>query len=99
MNPPADAAAAAPTATATATAVRSRLAQTLGEIKKRDVTAELEQDDNFMRVLNLDSLDAVELTVRLGSDYGIEFGEEAEDLDALESLTTLVALVERRATR
>jgi acyl carrier protein len=98
MNPPTTADATTEAAPSTA-AVRTRLAQTLSEIKKRDVTADLDQDDNFMRVLNLDSLDAVELTVRLGGDYGIEFGEEAEDLDALESLSTLVALVERRATR
>ncbi|MFG3642549.1 acyl carrier protein [Micromonospora sp. NPDC047762] len=83
----------------TAESVRDRLADTLATIKKRDVSAELAADDNFMRALNLDSLDAVELTVRLGSEYGIEFGEEIEDLDALESLSTLVALVERRATR
>ncbi|GJF28389.1 hypothetical protein KNE206_10890 [Kitasatospora sp. NE20-6] len=83
----------------TAESVRDRLADTLSLIKKRDVSAELDQDDNFMRVLNLDSLDAVELTVRLGSDFGIEFGAEPDDLDALESLTALVALVERRAAR
>jgi acyl carrier protein len=83
----------------TAAGVRDRLAETLADIKKRDVSAELAANDNFMRALNLDSLDAVELTVRLGADYGIEFGAEPEDLDALESLTALVALVERRATR
>ncbi|MDR3031581.1 MAG: acyl carrier protein [Kitasatospora sp.] len=83
----------------TAESVRDRLAATLSLIKKRDVSAELDRDDDFMRVLNLDSLDAVELTVRLGSDFGIEFGAEPEDLDALESLDALVALVERRAAR
>ncbi|MBC9716066.1 acyl carrier protein [Streptomyces sp. TRM66268-LWL] len=83
----------------TVESVREGLAGILGSIKKRDVSAELAQDENFMRALNLDSLDAVELTVRLGTDYGVEFGAEAEDLDALESFSALVDLVVRRATR
>lgn len=79
--------------------VRENLIRTLGTIKKREVGAELADDDNFMRALNMDSLDAVELTVRLSGDFGVEFGAEADDLDALESLTALIDLVARRSTR
>lgn len=80
-------------------AIRDELVTVLTQIKGRDVGPELADDDDFVRRLNLDSLDAVELTVRLGSDFGVEFGEEAEDLDALESLQALVALVARRSRR
>ena len=71
----------------------------LGAIKQRNVGSELDQDDNFMIVLNLDSLDAVELTVQINDRYGIEFGAESTDLDALASLSALVDLVIRRAVR
>ncbi|GAU67362.1 polyketide synthase [Streptomyces sp. NBRC 110611] len=78
--------------------IRESLLTILGGIKRRDVRAALEEDDNFMRALHLDSLDAVELTVRLGGEFGFEFGTEAEDLDALQGLGALTALVARRAT-
>jgi acyl carrier protein len=76
--------------------IREDLVRILGEVKKSDVRAKLEHDDNFMRSLNMDSLDAVELIGRLGREFGFEFGAEADDLDALESLTALTALVVRR---
>ncbi|GAA0679610.1 hypothetical protein GCM10010193_36520 [Kitasatospora atroaurantiaca] len=85
--------------TVLADTVRENLIRTLGVIKKREVGPELADDDNFMRALNMDSLDAVELTVRLSSDFGVEFGAEADDLDALESLTALIDLVTRRSAR
>ncbi|KQV15489.1 MULTISPECIES: acyl carrier protein [unclassified Kitasatospora] len=85
--------------TIVADTVRDNLIHTLGVIKKREVGAELAADDNFMRALNMDSLDAVELTVRLSSDHGVEFGAEPDDLDALESLGALIDLVVRRGTR
>jgi acyl carrier protein len=85
--------------TATAETVRAALADMLSEIKHYDVRADLGRDDNFMRVLNLDSLDAVELTVKINERFGLEFGADPNDLDALENLTALVDLVQRRATR
>jgi len=87
------------TTAATADTVRNELLQMLGAIKRRDVRADLTNDENFMRVLNLDSLDAVELTVKINDRFGVEFGAEASDLDALDNLTALVDLVRRRAVR
>ncbi|ARF54331.1 acyl carrier protein [Streptomyces gilvosporeus] len=77
--------------------IRESLLTLLGGIKRRDVRAALDDDDNFMRALHLDSLDAVELTVQLGAEFGFEFGTEDEDLDALQSLSALTALVAKRA--
>lgn len=79
--------------------MREQVCAILSEIKGYDVRPALAEQDDFIVALNLDSLDAVELTVRLGSDFGVEFGAEPEDLEALESLQSLVALVERRSTR
>jgi len=87
------------TTAATADTVRDELLQMLGAIKRRDVRADLTNDENFMRVLNLDSLDAVELNVKINDRFGVEFGAEASDLDALDNLTALVDLVRRRAVR
>jgi acyl carrier protein len=87
------------TTAATPDTVRDELVQMLGVIKRRDVQADLAHDENFMRVLNLDSLDAVELTVKINDRFGVEFGAEASDLDALDNLTALVDLVARRAVR
>jgi acyl carrier protein len=87
------------TTAATPDTVRDELVEMLGVIKRRDVRADLTHDENFMRVLNLDSLDAVELTVKINDRFGVEFGAEASDLDALDNLTALVDLVARRAVR
>ena len=76
--------------------VRHRLLEVLGSITGVDAFEALEESDDFMSVLNLDSLDAVELTVRLSTEFGVEFGAEPEDLDALDTLTALTSLVHRR---
>lgn len=85
--------------TATRESVREELTAMLSAVKRRDVRDELARDDDFMRVLRLDSLDAVELTTQIGERYGIEFGSDPADLDALDSFSALVELVLRRATR
>ncbi|MDG6103898.1 acyl carrier protein [Dactylosporangium aurantiacum] len=68
----------------------------LSDIKGRDVAPDLAADDNALRALNLDSLETVELSVRLEKDLGVEFGKDPADLAALESLHGLTALVRDR---
>lgn len=79
------------------TTLRTQLVAVLATIKPTvDVPAVLAGNDDFMLALNMDSLDAVELTTHLSEDFGVEFGDEPDDLDALVSLTALEMLVERR---
>lgn len=79
------------------TTLRSQLIAVLARIKPSfDVAAVLERSDDFMLALNMDSLDAVELTTHLSEDFGVEFGDDPDDLDALVSLSALEMLVERR---
>ncbi len=68
----------------------------LSEVKTGTSGIQLAPGDDFMKVLNLDSLDAVELTVRIHETFGIEFGAEASDIDALASFGSLVELIRAR---
>ncbi|MEI2778370.1 MAG: phosphopantetheine-binding protein [Tetrasphaera sp.] len=79
------------------TTLRSQLIAVLATIKPTvDVAAVLERTDDFMLGLNMDSLDAVELTTHLSEDFGVEFGDDPDDLDGLVSLSALELLIERR---
>ncbi|MCP2329568.1 acyl carrier protein [Hamadaea flava] len=83
-------------ATPTTDQITSTLIRILCDIKGRDVAPDLADDDNALRALNLDSLDTVELSVRLEKDFGVEFGKDPADLAALESLPGLAGLVRGR---
>jgi acyl carrier protein len=76
--------------------ITSGLIRILSDIKGRDVAAHLAADDNALRALNLDSLETVELSVRLEKDFGVEFGADPGDLAALESMRALADLVAER---
>lgn len=80
-------------------AVSARLLGILAEIKKVDpATISLRADDDFLSVLNIDSLDSVQLTMKIAAEFGFNFGEDVEDIEALESFGRLVALVEARTS-
>jgi len=53
----------------------------------------------FLETTSMSSLQTVQLTVALDSDFGIKFGMDPEDFEALESLQKLVNLVEKKAVR
>ncbi|MER7210919.1 acyl carrier protein [Streptosporangium sp. NPDC020072] len=78
--------------------LREELRLLVCRIKNSDPTA-LGDTDDYASALEYDSLDFVELAVRLDTEYGIEVGAEADDLPALASLDTLTALVRDRRTR
>jgi acyl carrier protein len=70
----------------------------IASIKKIPVSnVDLNFDDDFIQKYNLDSLDSVALTIEMGSIFGISFGEQIDDIDALSSFGLLVNLIESRA--
>jgi acyl carrier protein len=76
----------------------NRLIAILAGIKKLDShSLSFSSDDDFLLILNFDSLDSVQLTMRISSEFGFNFGEEIDDIDALGSFGALVRLVEARA--
>ena len=58
---------------------------------------DLNFEDDFIQKYNLDSLDSVALTIEMSSIFGISFGEQVDDIDALSSFGSLVNLIESRA--
>lgn len=80
-----------------ASATTDRLLGILAEIKKVDVGSfSLSLDDDFLTILNIDSLDAVQLTMRIASEFGFNFGEDIDDINALSSVGALAALIDAR---
>lgn len=59
----------------------------------------IELDAPFLELTSMSSLQTVQMTVSLDTDYGVKFGMEPEDFEALESLDRLVDLVSRKATK
>lgn len=71
----------------------------LARVKSIDPTSfALRDDDDFLHVLDMDSIDAVELTIELDEAFDLRFGSEPEDVDHLKSFGALVDLVLRRGT-
>ncbi|WP_428086910.1 acyl carrier protein [Candidatus Thioglobus sp.] len=69
----------------------------IASIKKIPVSdVDLNFEDDFIQKYNLDSLDSVALTIEMGSIFGISFGEQIDDIDALSSFGSLVNLIESR---
>jgi acyl carrier protein len=72
-----------------------KLNNILCEIKEeKDIVFQL--NDNFMEILDYDSLDSVELITRLNDEFGITIGDYNTDFDALNSFGSLLNLIESR---
>lgn len=56
----------------------------------------LAEDDDFLRDLDMDSIDAVELTLELDARFDLAFGSEPDDVDHLKSFGALIDLVLER---
>jgi acyl carrier protein len=88
---------AAPASAAADAPITRDLAALIKEISRFE--GELDADDDFLTKAALTSLQTVQLTVRLDDRFGIKFGTEAEDFEALASLGRLAELVDRRRGR
>lgn len=68
-------------------------------LKLEDVTPETIADDEPLMGagLNLDSIDALELVVRLEKEFGIKISSSEESMRALASLSSLAAFIRERA--
>ena len=74
--------------------VSGRLTSILEEIKQLpNGSLLIGENDDFLRVLEMDSIDAVELTLQLDSQFGLDFGQDPDDLDALARFGSLVDLI------
>ena len=79
--------------------IEKTLLEIIAEIKRLDLgELQIEHQQDFINDLAIDSLDAVNITIEIGERFGFSFGEDIDDLDALSSFGSLIALIERRAT-
>ena len=74
--------------------VAERLVSLLAAIKNLPRQAlRLADEDDFLHMLGMDSIDAVELTVQLDLVFDLGFGQDPDDLDHLADFGSLVDLV------
>ena len=68
-------------------------------LKLEDTTPEdIPDDENLIGSgLNLDSIDALELVVRLEKEFGVKINSSEESRQALASITSLAAFIRERA--
>jgi len=79
--------------------IRDELKLMLAQIKQVEPeTIDVHDDDDFMTTLGIDSLDAVELTIEIGERFGFVFGEDIDDINALQSFGSLIQLTNQRMT-
>lgn len=79
--------------------VGHRLLSLLAEIKMIPPSSiTLAAEDDFLVALDLDSIDAVELTVQLDALFDVGFGTDPDDVDQLATFGTLVELIVARGT-
>ncbi len=81
----------------TLASVEENIRKTIKSITKFE--GDIASDAPFLETTSMSSLQTVQLTVALDSAYGIKFGMDPEDFEALESLQKLVELVEKKAVR
>lgn len=75
-------------------AVASELHTVLARVKQlAPGSFRLADGDDFLRELDMDSIDAVELTIELDAVFDVGFGQEPDDVDCLKSFGSLVDLV------
>ncbi|MGH3392916.1 MAG: acyl carrier protein [Actinomadura sp.] len=79
--------------------LRAELVRIVADIKSLPFQQITPDRDWPLTELGLDSLDLVELSVRLDRNYGIELGTHPEDFVALASLCALTELVAQRRRR
>ncbi len=79
-------------------AVLREVARTVAEIRNQPVD-EVLAAEAAGEPLTLDSLDLVELSIRLERSYGFEIGSQPDDFPMLRDLSSLAELVTRRSNR
>ncbi len=74
-----------------------KLKQIIADIKKLDPNSiSIDDSENFISSLNFQSLEIVNLTVRISKVFNVNFGADINDIDALQQFSSLVAQIERK---
>jgi acyl carrier protein len=76
--------------------ISERLTQIFASVTNRQITLEELQGKNVIEVLGLNSVDALEVLIRVEGEFGIQIDDEDLSIDLVQSLQTLTEYVQRR---
>jgi acyl carrier protein len=73
--------------------IKNKIIEIVRNIKNINTEITILDDDNLINKFNLDSMDLVELSVKLSKEFGYRFGEQDDDVLSLARFRYLVALI------
>jgi acyl carrier protein len=76
--------------------ISERLTQIFSAVTNRKIAIEELQGKNVIEVLGLNSVDALEVLIRVEGEFGIQIDDEDLSIDLVQSLQTLTEYVQRR---
>ncbi len=72
------------------------MTQIFSAVTNRKIAIEELQGKNVIEVLGLNSVDALEVLIRVEGEFGIQIDDEDLSIDLVQSLQTLTEYVQRR---
>ncbi len=78
--------------------ISERLTQIFSAVTNRQIALEDLQGKNVIEVLGLNSVDALEVLIRVEGEFGIQIDDEDLSIDLVQSLQTLTEYVQSRCS-
>lgn len=75
-----------------------RLLNILSTVTNREITLDQVQDKNMVEQLGLNSIDALEVLIRVEGEFGIQIDDDDLSIDLVQSIAKLAEYVESKQT-
>ncbi|NHV28511.1 acyl carrier protein [Burkholderia sp. D-99] len=76
--------------------ISERLINVFSAVTQRDVTLDSLRDKNLIETLGLNSVDALEVLIRVEGEFGIQIDDEDLSIDLVSSVDTLEQYIRNR---
>ncbi|KWO55049.1 hypothetical protein WM28_05990 [Burkholderia ubonensis] len=76
--------------------ISERLINVFSAVTQRDVTLDALRDKNLIETLGLNSVDALEVLIRVEGEFGIQIDDEDLSIDLVRSVDTLEQYIRNR---
>lgn len=76
--------------------ISERLINVLSAVTQRDVTLDALRDKNLIETLGLNSVDALEVLIRVEGEFGIQIDDEDLSIELVSSVDTLEQYIRNR---